>query len=181
MKSFKVHPCGSYPFLSLNENLFIKQCRVDTYTASGPGGQKRNRTYSAVRITHCETGLSVIAEESRSQAENKLKALRRLKKAIALNIRKDPTHSVFKLHESIRYLFHKNSSLRINKKNLLYPLFCATILDSIYIAGGKIGDASKILNISIGRLKKILGRDKDLLVSANQMRQHFRLKPLRIS
>ena len=76
-------------------------------------------------------------------------------------------------------MFHKNSSLQINKKNPLYPLFCATVLDSIYIAGGKIRDGSKILNISTGKLNKILGRDSDLFVAANQIRQHFRLKPLK--
>lgn len=180
MKSFKIHPHGSYPFLLLEEKLFIKQCKIETYTASGPGGQKRNRTYSAVRITHRETSLSVIAEESRSQAENKLNALRRLKKAIALHVRKDPIHTGFKLHITIRHWFNKNSPLRIHKKNPLYPLFCATILDSIYTAEGKISDASKALNISTGKMNKILSKDKDLLIATNDLRQHFNLKTLKV-
>src|SRR6188508_3094747 len=63
---------------SLTDAQLLAQCGVDTYRASGPGGQKRNKTSSAVRLRHPPSGLLVIAEESRSQHENKAKALRRL-------------------------------------------------------------------------------------------------------
>src|SRR4249919_317599 len=72
---------------SLTEDQLLAQCAVDTYRASGPGGQKRNKTSSAVRLRHIPTGLIVIAEESRSQHENKAKALRRLRKALYLELR----------------------------------------------------------------------------------------------
>src|SRR5438477_1106353 len=65
----------------------LAQCEVDTYRASGPGGQKRNKTSSAVRLRHLPTGLIVIAEESRSQHENKAKCQRRLRQALFLTIR----------------------------------------------------------------------------------------------
>jgi protein subunit release factor B len=51
----------------LSDDELLRQCAVDTYRASGPGGQKRNKTSSAVRLRHLPSGLSVIAEESRSQ------------------------------------------------------------------------------------------------------------------
>ena len=60
----------------------LAQCEVDTYRASGPGGQKRNKTSSAVRLRHPPTGLIVIAEESRSQHENKAKCQQRLRRAL---------------------------------------------------------------------------------------------------
>src|SRR6516164_5064284 len=63
------------------------QCETDLYRASGPGGQKRNKTSSAVRLRHLPSGLIVIAEESRSQHENKAKALRRLRQALFLQLR----------------------------------------------------------------------------------------------
>ena len=61
---------------NLTEDQLLAQCEVDTYRASGPGGQKRNKTSSAVRLRHLPSGLLVIAEESRSQHENKAKALK---------------------------------------------------------------------------------------------------------
>src|SRR5438270_7977574 len=71
----------------LNDTQLLAQCEVDTYRASGPGGQKRNKTSSAVRIRHLPSGLIVIAEESRSQHENRERALRRLRQALFLKIR----------------------------------------------------------------------------------------------
>src|SRR6187431_216747 len=75
----------------LSEDQLLAQCEVDTYRASGPGGQKRNKTSSAVRLRHGPTGLLVIAEESRSQHENKARALRRLRQALFLRLREPVT------------------------------------------------------------------------------------------
>src|SRR5881392_3781069 len=72
---------------SLTDDQLLKQCETDTYRASGPGGQKRNKTSSAVRLRHGPSGLIVIAEESRSQHENRRRALRRLRQALYLKVR----------------------------------------------------------------------------------------------
>ena len=66
----------------LTDEQLLAQCEVDTYRASGPGGQKRNKTSSAVRLRHLPSGLLVIAEESRSQHKNKAKALKILRARI---------------------------------------------------------------------------------------------------
>ncbi len=71
----------------LTDAQLLAQCAVDTYRASGPGGQKRNKTSSAVRLRHLPSRLIVIAEESRSQHENKAKALRRIRQALYLKLR----------------------------------------------------------------------------------------------
>lgn len=47
-----------------------KDFRIDTFRAGGPGGQHQNKTESAVRITHLESGLSAASRQHRSQAQN---------------------------------------------------------------------------------------------------------------
>src|SRR2546423_6385096 len=73
----------------LSDPQLLAQCDVDTYRASGPGGQKRNKTSSAVRLRHGPSGLIGIAEESRSQHENRARALRRLRQALYLQLREE--------------------------------------------------------------------------------------------
>jgi protein subunit release factor A len=56
--------------------------RIEYYRASGPGGQHRNTTDSAVRIRHLPTGIVAQASESRSQSRNRERAMERLAAAL---------------------------------------------------------------------------------------------------
>jgi peptide chain release factor 1 len=56
--------------------------RIDKFHASGPGGQHVNKTESAIRLTHFETGIVVQCQDEKSQHKNLAKALRELKARI---------------------------------------------------------------------------------------------------
>lgn len=57
-------------------------CEVDFFTASGPGGQHRNRSKTGVRLRHKPSGVIVTATETRSQSTNLEKAYDRLQKRL---------------------------------------------------------------------------------------------------
>ena len=62
-------------YLALEDDVLLGQCEVDRFRASGPGGQKRNKTESTVLLSHIPTGMQVRCETTRSQQKNRELAL----------------------------------------------------------------------------------------------------------
>lgn len=63
---------------SLELDVLKKEVKIETFRASGPGGQHRNVTDSGVRLVHFPSGVVVTATELRSQIRNREKAFERL-------------------------------------------------------------------------------------------------------
>ena len=61
----------------------LRECEVETFRSSGPGGQHVNKTESAVRLRHLPSGLTVTAQQERSQHRNKALCLQKLREKIA--------------------------------------------------------------------------------------------------
>jgi len=66
------------PALPEHLERLARECIVTPFKSSGPGGQKKNKTESSVRVQHPASGITRIATESRSQLRNRALALERV-------------------------------------------------------------------------------------------------------
>jgi RF-1 domain len=168
----------------LSDQQLLAQCALDTYRASGPGGQKRNKTSSAVRLRHLPTGLIVIAEESRSQHENRARALRRLRQALYLKIRDDLPVESLTLGKMAAYpAYHeaRNAAGRLDlkRKDPRYWPAVGVVLDVLQAVAARVSDAAAALGVSTGNLIDFLSSDPKVWEQANVLRARFGQKPLR--
>ncbi len=68
--------------LSTDIEALKKEVIVETYRSSGPGGQRKNKKETAVRLRHLPSGVTVVATDQRSQARNLELALERLRERL---------------------------------------------------------------------------------------------------
>jgi hypothetical protein len=167
----------------LSRERVISQCRWEAFRGSGPGGQKRNKTSSAVRVIHLPTGIAATASESRSQADNRAKALGRLRHRIALEIRQGVDVDLFETPawlveiappargEGIRLA-------RVPRRHECYLDVIALLLDLLSAVGGSVSVAAANVGTSSSDLVAFLQRDEKLLARVNQIRRDFGLKLL---
>lgn len=165
-------------WLDLSDDELLAQCAVDTYRARGPGGQKRNKTSSAVRLRHQPTGLIVTAAESRSQHENRARALRRLRLAIALHIR-GLTDNSGEVPECFFRALQRDAGLRVNRRHPDYYRTVQHVLDVFAACEARLSDTAGMLGISTGHLVRFLSNDPKVWEEANRMRASFGRQPLR--
>jgi hypothetical protein len=163
----------------LPDGELLAQCDVDTYRASGPGGQKRNKTSSAVRLRHRPTGLIVIAEESRSQHENKAKAVRRLRRAVFLHLRDAPSATPAE-HPDFAPVLGSDGRVHVSAKDARFWPAAGVVLDVLASTAGQVSTAAEVFGVSTANLVDFLAADPKLWQEANRIRIECGLKPLRV-
>lgn len=166
-------------FLAADDAELLGQCEVHTYKSSGPGGQHRNKVSSAIRLHHRPTGITALANESRSQHDNKLQALRRLRMNIALQLRCPTDLADFRPTEVLsECLFVARGGpaagtkrLGIGRKDRRLWQVAAVLLDLLESATGRLAPPAASLGITTGNFTSVIKSDRHLLGAAQQIRK----------
>jgi hypothetical protein len=155
--------------LLLSDEDLLADCRVDCFRGSGRGGQKRNVTDSAVRVTHLPSGCSASSDETRSQAQNRKAALALLRRHIALECRCGSISSSW------------TAEPVPGRRTSAYAVWMAVVLDVLALENYAVGPAAERLQLSTGRLVRLLAGDLQLWQVVNREREGRGLKRLRKS
>ena len=169
---------GEHP-ATLSEETLLNDVTLDFGRSSGPGGQHRNRKATACTATHIPSDLSGEATERRRQSENRKMAISRLRRTLAILLRREldtKTYTISKLWESRR----QGDQLPINPKHVEYPAILSETLDVLLACNFDMNQTSSILQISNTQILKIVSGDKAAITWFNDQRKERDLKPLKI-
>lgn len=156
-------------WLSEDEEHLLRSCVQDFHKASGNGGQKVNKTSSAVRLTHTPSGVTVSEAGNRSQAMNRINALKKLRIRIAMEIRNDVPQGA-----------PGPDLARVpSLSNPAYAQFLALLLDHLAQDAWNAGATAERFGVSTSKLIKIIYRDSALWQELNKQRISSGLAPLK--
>lgn len=179
-------PCDQ-DYLALDDQTLLRQCDVHAYKASGPGGQRRNKVATAIRVVHRPTGLKAHADESRYQVENKRRAIARMRMSIACGLRRpvktDPPQIPPVVAECI-FTPRKAPTgavrrLAVGRKDRRFWQVAAFLLDLLAACGGKVSRAGAALGITTANFVAVIKTHKRLLAAVQAIRKENEIKPLR--
>ena len=160
-------------FLRLTDNELIKHCRTDVFKATGKGGQKKNKTSNAIRLTLSH--LVVTESKSRSKAENIKKALKKLRIAIATDSRHNlvgSDNTISPPNEILPYLH--TSEIHINSRNPVFPIFLGYFFVSYIKYKGNWNSLGNELGFTTSQLRKFVGKQGTLKQTFDRMQSEWR-------
>jgi len=155
----------------------LRDCEIRRGRRSGPGGQHRNKVETAIVITHKPTGVRAEATERRSQEQNRLVALFRLRVNLALELRmqvpRDSRPSDLWQSRCPR------GRVSINATHDDFPAMLAEALDIVTAHEMDVRLACEALNCTASQLVKLLKLEPRALTRVNYERRERGLSLLR--
>ncbi|MEO6095353.1 MAG: peptide chain release factor-like protein [Fibrobacteria bacterium] len=166
---------AAYRWLALSPVDLLRRCRQARFQGSGPGGQKRNRVYSGVRVTHADSGLSAESVDSRASLRNLEAAVGRLRLSLALSasyLDRQPDEC---LAEVPQPPFRVGASASHED----YPRFLLRALHRLAWHKGQVAAAAAALDCTASALTRFFKADKAAWARTRGIRADNGLHPLK--
>ncbi|MDA0802496.1 MAG: peptide chain release factor-like protein [Planctomycetota bacterium] len=167
-----VHPA------TLEPEVLLPLCEIQTGRVSGPGGQHRNKTDSAVWIRHVATDLETQATERRSQHENRRVALWRIRVKLAIRCRTAVDRDRHKA-SALWCRRRQGSKLPVSATHQDYPALLAEALDVVTARRFDIAGAAAVLGVTMSQLSRLIRHEKHAFAMLNDGREATGLPRLR--
>lgn len=166
-------------WLALSDAELLAQCRFERFRVSGPGGQHRNRRDTAVRLVHTPSGVRGQASERRSQGQNRQTALARLRRAIALEIRRPVSLDAYHPPPALERIL-PGARQRIGPRHRDFWAGAQLLLDLFEAFDASLADSAAAIGCSTNQLARLIGSEAQLLRAANELRERRGLGPIRV-
>jgi len=161
---------------ALQSEILLTQCEESRTKRSGPGGQHRNKTETAVVLTHQPSGIVAEASERRSQAANRRVALWRLRLRLATEYRLQSSREAPSKEWKSRV---QNQRITVRADHHDYPLLIAEALDFLQLERGDLSVAATHFGVSASQLVKLFKKQPAAWVAFTHLRSHYGLPALK--
>ena len=165
------HPCAA------SDEELLRECELSTTRRSGPGGQHRNKTESAVVLVYLPTGTRGQASERRRQPENHQQALKRLRINLALEVRCPA--AALRAPSPLWQQRCPQSRIVINPEHHDFATLLAEALDVVADRHGHLVHAAEQLGCTTSQLGKFLQLEPRAWLMCNQWRRQHGLPELK--
>ena len=146
--------------LTAEDDVLLRDCEFIMQKGTGNGGQKINKTASAVRLRHRPTGIAVSANEERSQSRNRHIALRKLRYEIALRVHADPSGEDFTLLPSPSPANHAR-----------LVLWTAALFDRLTASDFDLAQTAALCGASVSQLERAMRKYPHVWRSWSEMKR----------